>query len=128
VSSEKGTALWNGEDEPVLDAEVNVDVPPRSPYSGIAGALQVFVQALRTGHRPSGEVHENVMSLAMVEAAVRSATSGRAERLDDVLEQAHAQARRDEARADVRGILDGWSSAREALRLLVPDAESMDRR
>jgi predicted dehydrogenase len=128
VSGEKGTALWNGDDEPVLDAEVTVDLPPRSPYSGIAGALQVFVQALRTGHRPSGEVHENVMSLAMVEAAVRSADSGHAERLDDVLAQAHAQARRDEARADVRGVLEGWSSVRDALTRPVPDAEAMDRR
>jgi predicted dehydrogenase len=128
VSSERGTALWNGEDEPVLDAEVDVDVPPRSPYSGIAGALQVFVDALRTGHRPSGEVHENVMSLAMVEAAVQSAASGRAERLDDVLEQAHAQARQDEAHAEVRRALEGWSSARDALRLSARDAEPMERR
>lgn len=113
VSGEKGTALWDGDHEPVLHAEVGADESTGSPYSGIAGALQVFVQALRTGELPSGEVHENVMSLAMVEAAVQSATSGRLERLDDVLERAHAQALREETRADVRNVLAGWSSVRD---------------
>lgn len=115
VSGEKGTALWDGDHEPALDAEVGSgewDVPP---YTGIGGALQVFVRALRTGAAPSGEVHENVMSLAMVEAAVRSAMSGRRERLDDVLERAYAQALREETRADVRHALAGWSSVRDAL-------------
>jgi predicted dehydrogenase len=115
VSGEKGTALWNGDDDPVLHAEADIDGAARSPYSGIAGALQVFVEALRTGERPSGEVHENVMSLAMVEAAVQSAETGRAARLDDVLETAHARAIREEARADVRGALQSWSSVRTAL-------------
>ena len=92
VSGEQGTALWDGDHEPVLDAEVDAADPAGPPYSGIAGALQVFVRALRTGEPPSGEVHENVMSLAMVEAAVQSAASGRLERLDDVLERAYAQA------------------------------------
>jgi predicted dehydrogenase len=115
VSGEKGTALWNGDDDPVLHAEADIDGAARSPYSGIAGALQVFVEALRTGERPSGEVHENVMSLAMVEAAVQSAEIGRAARLDEVLEAAHARAIREEIRADVRGALESWSSVRTAL-------------
>ncbi|MEV1249051.1 Gfo/Idh/MocA family oxidoreductase [Nonomuraea sp. NPDC049750] len=115
VSGEKGTALWDGDHDPVLDAEVAAGEPAGPPYSGIAGALQVFTRALRTGEPPSGEVHENVMSLAMVEAAVRSATSGRIERLDDVLERAHAQALREETRTDVRDALAGWSSVREVL-------------
>ncbi|MEU7859850.1 Gfo/Idh/MocA family oxidoreductase [Nonomuraea sp. NPDC049141] len=115
ISGEKGTALWDGDHEPVLDAEVPAGEPAGSPYSGIAGALQVFVRALRTGEPPSGEVHENVMSLAMVETAVRSATSGRPERLDDVLERAHAQAVQEETRADVRNALAGWTSVRDVL-------------
>jgi predicted dehydrogenase len=115
VSCEKGTVLWNGEDEPVVRAEAGVEEPDRSPYSGIAGALKVFLQALRTGERPSGEVHENVMSLAMVEAAVRSAETGGVARLDAVLDQAYERALRDETRADVRRALEGWSSVREAL-------------
>jgi hypothetical protein len=75
----------------------------------------VFVRALRTGGQPSGEVHENVMSLAMVEAAVQSAATGRPERIDDVLDRAHTQALRNETHADVRTALQGWPSVREAL-------------
>jgi predicted dehydrogenase len=115
VTGERGAALWNGDDEPVLAAEMDVVAANRSPYSGIAGALQVFAEALRSGARPSGEVHENVMSLAMVEAAVQSAEAGHAVRLDDVLDRAHAQAIRDEARGDVREALDAWPSVRQAL-------------
>src|SRR4051812_3126125 len=115
VSGENGAALWSGDDEPILYAESTEADWPQSPYSGISGALQVFVRALRTGQLPSGEVHENVMSLAMVEAAVHSAATRRVVPLDDVLERAHAQAIRDEARTDVRTVLQRWSSVREAL-------------
>lgn len=115
VSGEKGTARWDGDDEPVLDADVQTAARSPSPYSGIAGSLQVFVEALRTGVPPMGEVHENVLSLAMVEAAVRSADSGQRVLLDDVLEQAHEQALRAEARSDVRAALAAWTSVRDAL-------------
>jgi predicted dehydrogenase len=115
ISGQNGTALWNGDDEPVLHAGAEPPITETSPYSGIAGALQVFVEALRSGHEPSGEVHENVMSLAMVEAAVQSAATGRPVALDDVLARAHAEAIRTEDRADVRGVLQNWPSAREAL-------------
>jgi predicted dehydrogenase len=126
VSGEKGTALWNGDDEPVLDAGVDVDETEASPYSGVAGALQVFVHALGTGERPSGEVHENVMSLAMVEAAIQSAESGRVVRLDDVLERAHAQALREEARSDVRRALEDWSSVPDVLAVAGTDTERVE--
>jgi predicted dehydrogenase len=128
VSGENGTALWNGDDEPVLHAEEGLAASAGSPYSGIGGALQVFVQALRTGERPSGEVHENVMSLAMVEAAVQSAESGRAARLDDVLERAYAQAVGEEVRADVRSVLEGWPSVREALAMTTSPVGQVERR
>ena len=41
---------------------------------------------------PYGEVHSNVLSLAMVEAAVRSAETGQRVALADVLDDAYAQA------------------------------------
>jgi predicted dehydrogenase len=115
VSGEKGTVLWNGDDDPEAYADVDLTGAESSPYSGIAGALEVFVRALRTGETPSGEVHENLMSLAMVEAAVQSARTGRATRLDDVLERAHRQAVDDEVRADVRAALKSWPTVRTAL-------------
>ncbi|MFC4944492.1 Gfo/Idh/MocA family protein [Pseudonocardia sp. GCM10023141] len=112
VSAEKGTATWDGESAPLVD---DVAAPvPRGP-AGIDAALAAFVAALRSGTTPMGEVHENVMSLAMVAAAVRSAATGARVLIDDVLAAAHAEALRTEARADVRAVLAGWSSPREAL-------------
>jgi predicted dehydrogenase len=128
VTGERGTALWSGDDHPVLHAEVDPADPAPSTHLGIGGALRVFVEALRTGERPSGEVHENVMSLAMVEAAVQSAETGRVARLDDVLGRAHAQAIRDEVRADVRAALESWPSVREALAVATSAAGHMERR
>jgi hypothetical protein len=64
---------------------------------------------------PMGEVHENVLSLAMVEAAVRSADSGRRVLVDDVLADAHAEALRREANPDVRDALASWPAVREVL-------------
>ena len=104
VSGAKGTAFWDGENDPVGPAPAIGD----SYLSGISGALGVFVDALRSGERPMGEVHENVMSLAMVEAAVQSSRAGAPVRLDEVLERAYRAALRDEARADVRAALAAW--------------------
>ncbi|MCM4076607.1 Gfo/Idh/MocA family protein [Paractinoplanes hotanensis] len=115
VSGQNGTALWNGDDAPTLHTATESTIPDTSHYSGIDGALHVFVQALRTGQRPSGEVHENVMSLAMVEAAVQSARIGRPARIDAVLTRAHADAIRAEDRADVCHVLQNWPSVRDAL-------------
>jgi predicted dehydrogenase len=106
VSGSLGTALWDGDSEPTGP----FPAAPSSDLSGIGAALRVFVEALRTGEKPMGEVHENLMSLAMVEAAVQSSRIGAPVRLDDVLEQAHRVALRDEARPDVRAALAAWHS------------------
>ncbi|MBD8101151.1 Gfo/Idh/MocA family protein [Plantibacter sp. CFBP 8775] len=113
VNGERGTAVWDGDSAPqrqlapqggspsaVETAELEPDVPEE-----IAGSLVEFVDALRTGRVPSGEVHANVLSLAMVEAAVRSAESGERVVIADVLAQAHTQAIGAEPRDDVRGAL-----------------------
>jgi predicted dehydrogenase len=115
VSGQNGTALWNGDDDPVLHMASEPAIPEASALSGIHGALHVFVQALRTGQRLSGEVHENVMSLAMVEAAVQSARTGWPARLDDVLTRAYAEAIRTEERSDVCRVLQNWPAVRDAL-------------
>ncbi|WP_138945876.1 Gfo/Idh/MocA family protein [Plantibacter sp. M259] len=113
VNGEYGTATWDGDSAPqrqlapqggspsaVEAAELEPDVPEE-----IAGSLVEFVDALRTGRVPSGEVHANVLSLAMVEAAVRSAESGERVVIADVLAQAHTQAIGAEPRDDVRAAL-----------------------
>jgi predicted dehydrogenase len=119
VSGLEGTVAWDGESTPTgrrPDGTARHATTPRgNSRQGIGWALQAFVAALRTGVAPMGEVHENVMSLAMVEAAVASAAAGARVQLDDVLDGAHADALRDERRADVRAVLDGWADVRAAL-------------
>ena len=113
VNGEHGTAVWDGDSAPrrqlaptdgvaaeVETATLEADVPEE-----IAGSLVEFVDAIRTGRVPSGEVHANVLSLAMVEAAVRSAETGERVSIADVLAQAHAQAIEAEPRDDVRTAL-----------------------
>jgi len=115
LSAEKGSAHWDGDHDPVLEAEFEPAPRTPSPFSGIEGALLVFLDALRTGAPPMGEVHENVLSLAMVEAAVRSADTGQRVLVDDVLAEAHAEAVRTEPNPDVRDALLGWPSVRAVL-------------
>jgi len=126
VSGRLGTARWDGDGDPVValgdgataddrEGVAAVLTGPRSPHDGIAGALSVFVRALRTGEAPSGEVHENVLSLAMVDAAVESAGSGEVVRLDDLLERARERAVEEEQDAAVREVLAAWTTVRAAL-------------
>jgi predicted dehydrogenase len=112
ISAEKGTALWDGEEPPTANG-----VPVRVPAgpNGIDATLAAFVEAIRTSERPMGEVHDNVMSLAMVEAAVWSAATGTRVVLDEVLGDAHAAALRNEKHADVRAALTAWDSPRAGL-------------
>ncbi|PRY13906.1 putative dehydrogenase [Kineococcus rhizosphaerae] len=113
LSGARGSALWDGDHDPVVEgAEAG---PADDPGEGIAGSLAAFTRFLADGTPLWGEVHDNVLSLAMVEAAVESAATGTRVRLDDVLDRAHAQAVADEQREDVLEVLKGWGSARAAL-------------
>ncbi len=120
VNGAGGTATWNGEDAPVSQSTEGEPVVAASLEHGIAetidGSLAEFVHALRTGRVPSGEVHSNVLSLAMVEAAVRSAETGARVRIAEVLEDGYASAVASESRDDVRDVLVGWGSAGAGLR------------
>lgn len=82
-----GCATWDGVSAPVLTPAREADQPeppaetlPVAPQSaefpGLAEVLAGFVRALRTGEVPDGECHDNLRSLAMVEAAVASARTG----------------------------------------------------
>lgn len=85
VSGEHGTATWDGDGDPVLTGPVELAHTPASGREEIAGALEDFVDAVRTGRTPDTEVHANIVSLAMVEAAVLSAEEGRRVLLAEVL-------------------------------------------
>ncbi|MBG6237745.1 putative dehydrogenase [Mycetocola sp. CAN_C7] len=122
VNAAGGSSHWDGEGEPMterVDSAAVGDAAVTDAVAGgasaavaeeIGGALAEFVHALRTGTVPSGEVHSNVYSLAMVEAAVLSSSTGAKVRIADVLDAAYAEALTAERRPDVRTALEGWGS------------------
>ncbi|GAB3547453.1 hypothetical protein GCM10027404_09570 [Arthrobacter tumbae] len=57
-----------------------------------------------------------MLSLAMVEAAVQSASTGQRVLIDDVVEEAYRVAVAEERRGDVRAALEAWDSGRGAWR------------
>lgn len=120
-SGARGAASWDGDGEPVIDSADPIDLGPvtEGPQE-IAGSLAEFVAAVRTGEVPSGEVHSNVLSLAMVEAAVLSAESGARVSIDDVLRNALATAIADETRPDLRRALESWDAGHPLVRSAAP--------
>jgi predicted dehydrogenase len=117
ISGSGGTALWDGDHEPVAQTE---DGEPITGAVGsgpeeIAGSLAEFVAALRDGRVPSGEVHSNVMSLAMVEGAVRSAQTGQRVVLEDLLDEAYVTALEVEERPELRAAMASWPSVNEVI-------------
>lgn len=86
VVGEAGTATWDGHEAPQAELVGFEDGQPVSRplraaqpelSEGIAGSLDDFLRALDGGYTPMGECHDNIKSLAMVEAAVKSARRGR---------------------------------------------------
>ena len=73
---------------------------------GIAGSLREFVRALRTGSVPMGEVHDNIFSLAMVEAAIESNAGGARVLLRDHLSARSTRDRRRTTRRRRAGVED----------------------
>ncbi|PPH18596.1 oxidoreductase [Rathayibacter rathayi] len=118
VNGAGGTAHWDGDGAPTWQSRESeaVQVASLVPVpEEIAGSLAEFVRVLGSGAVPSGEVHANVRSLAMVEAAVRSSETGARVRIDEVLEEGYAEAlmlARDER---VRAALASWGSAAAGL-------------
>ena len=113
ASAEYGSALWSGDELPVIESAVGVSSEKASAITdllgdGIAGSLREFVRSLRTGLVPMGEVHDNIHSLAMVEAAIESNASGARVLLRDHLSRALDRAVADEERDDVGLVLKTW--------------------
>ena len=81
----------------------------------IAASLIECVSALREGRTPMCEVHENLLSFAMVEAAVASVERGERVEIDELLEQARIEAIAAETDPAARELMQSWSSVREAL-------------
>jgi predicted dehydrogenase len=117
VSGQGGSAIWDGDHEP---RAADVDGRPipatvRDEPEQIAGSLAEFLAALESGAIPSGEAHSNVLSLAMVEAAIRSADEGRRVLIADVLDDAYTEAVRTETDPQIRAVLESWSSVQDVV-------------
>ncbi len=118
ISGSGGTATWDGDHPPEAtdDNGRRLSAAPGTRPEQIAGSLAEFVSAVRSGEtRPAGEVHSNVLSLAMVEAAIRSAELGGRVSIAEILQQAYDEAVRAESADDVAEVLRSWPSVHEMI-------------
>lgn len=90
VIGQRGTLLWDGQESVRAQAvkvegkpghfadlqDVPVPVTPL-PFASHEALIRDFLDCVRTGRRPETDCHDNIKSLAMVFAAVRSARTGR---------------------------------------------------
>ncbi|MGP9695252.1 Gfo/Idh/MocA family protein [Brachybacterium sp. AOP25-B2-12] len=124
IGAQDGSATWDGTGAPVLGTEdeaetaglaaaIAADADPE--LDQIDASLVEFCTALREGRTPMCEVHENILSFAMVEAAVASIDRGTRVDIDEMLEEARVQAVEQETDDDARAVLASWGSVREAL-------------
>ncbi|WP_210768973.1 Gfo/Idh/MocA family protein [Ruania alkalisoli] len=85
-----GGVHWDGDHAPTAYAPdgASLPVPEREVPEEIAGSLAEFVTCVRMGIEPATAGHRNVLSIAMVEAAVRSSAQGRVVTIAEVMERA----------------------------------------
>lgn len=114
LSCPRGTVAWDGETPPSATAEDGREIPGQAPAEDalweLDSSLAVFCAAVRGAGEPESEVHENVWTQAIVEAAVRSAESGRTVDLGEIMDEALAEAReldRSDGRSDA---LESWKT------------------
>ena len=124
IGAQHGSATWDGTGAPVVGTEdeeetarlqAAIDAETAPEPDQIAASLVECVSALREGRTPMCEIHENVLSFAMVEAAVAAVERGERVEIDELLEQARVEAIAAEADEQAREIVRSWSSVREAL-------------
>lgn len=124
IGAQLGSATWDGKGVPVLGTEdeeetarlqAAVDAESDEEPDQIAASLIECVSALREGRTPMCEVHENLLSFAMVEAAVASVERGGRIEIDELLEQARVDAIAAEADSEARDLMQSWGSVREVL-------------
>lgn len=118
ISGGEGAAAWDGDNAPTAeDADGHrLHASTGTGPEQIAGSYAEFAAAVRSGDgRPAGEVHSNVLSLAMVEAAIRSAEQRRRVSIAEILDDAYEQAVRDEAATDLVDVLRSWPSVHDVV-------------
>jgi predicted dehydrogenase len=111
ISGEHGTAGWDGDGEATIDrvdgAGSKITEASEQPEQ-IAGSLADFVRCLRTGASPQTVAAANVLSLAMVEAAVTSAARQERVRIADVITSAYDQAIAQDHPQPIQRVLNSW--------------------
>ena len=110
------------ENQAVADASVAEGPATEGSLADGIKVVAEFVRTLRARAAgedaiPNGEVHANVLSVAMVEAAVRSAETGQRVALATVVEDAYETAVTTEPDAEVRAVLASWTSVLEVVGL-----------
>ncbi len=124
IGAQRGSATWDGIGAPVLGTEdeqeterlrAAIAAEDAPEPDQIAASLVEFVSALRESRTPLCEVHENLLSFAMVEAAVAAVERGERVLIDNLLEEARRDAITAEADPAAREILQSWPTVREAL-------------
>ncbi|WP_114855397.1 Gfo/Idh/MocA family protein [Brachybacterium sp. YJGR34] len=119
LSCPRGTVAWDGDTPPSARSEDGTDLSGRAPSEAdrweLDASLAEFCAALRGGPVPASEVHGNVWTQAIVEAAVRSADTGRTVALAEVLDEALAQARTLDAADGRSRALEAWTSGTSGL-------------
>lgn len=110
VSAEHGTATWDGDGTPVVDRTDGADASGSTADGPeqIAGSLAEFVHCIRTGRTPATAAAGNVLSLAMVEAAVLSAAEHRRVRIADVITAGYDQALASDHPDPALAVLKSW--------------------
>lgn len=92
----QGALTWDGQDQIKAQAVVppadgagkfmhdleDVDVPAvEMPFTGHSGVIDEFIRGIRSGRKPLTDCADNIKSLAMVLAAVKSARTGKREKV-----------------------------------------------
>jgi len=114
-----GTATWDGDGVPeaelasgaVLSAALGAELEE------ISGSLIEFVAAVRQSTIPQTEAHSNVISIAMVEAAVRSASLGTPVAIADVITNSHTEALATVQDPTLHTALQAWPNVLKAVGL-----------
>jgi len=129
VSTDRGTIVWNGDEPAFVQAGTGEPVQTLPPLEGVGeslpGSLSAFVSSIESGVVADNEIHDNVRSLAIVEAVLASARSGGRVEIDAVLERARSEAlsRAEEwGLPEIVSVLDRWSSVTAALDAVRPGA------
>ncbi len=117
VETDRGVLLWDGDGDVQRsegEAEPVSISGPDELREGIACGFDEFIAAVNGGKAPAGAVVRNLGSMAMVEAAVESADTGKPVAIEDVYHRALDAALAVEADGAIRSVLPTVTAAAQS--------------